>query len=755
MINIFLQKKILAGFVINALVIVLFWQVAQRRIDNHERLRKSEMRRNEISERLGRVRSDVNRFGTSIKNYAITGNEKFLQYLNSESVYSNVLYLKRAFSNDSVQLKRMADLELIIQERIESNFSILESIKNSDQLQAKRLIDQSLLQINSTLRLLALIEEEEENRVRKNNQTIQHSEQRLRLIYQVSFVVSLLLLITVFVIIHYHLRARKNSEFLLSTNKQLLQSIIDNTSSIIFVKHINGEYLLANKQFKKIFQPKDDQIVGRTDKEIFSQNFAERLRATDADVVKAEKELVFEEIIPHSGENHIYSLTKFPLWDAAGKIYAIAGMAADISGQKNEGALLQQSIAQFESLFDAAPDAIVVINSESRIIKWNPMAELLFGYTSEEAIGRSLPELIIPVKQREHYADVIDNFTKSHTSGNNNLSSEMRAMHRNKNEFDIEISLSHTIHQEQPLVIAFISDITRRTQMEKENTQTRNFLDSIIENIPDMIFVKDAKELRFVRFNKAGETLLGAKREDLIGKNDHDLFPKEDADFFISKDREVLDEKKMMDIQEEKINTPSGERWLHTKKIPILDESGNAIYLLGISADITERKRLENERLEAEKQLRTSEIQLGLILENIGEGVVVTDTRQRVVLSNRMAEEILATDNNSRSTNWAKRYEIYYPDGETVFPAQDLPIEKALRGSDTEDTEIILHDPSSNVSKLVQVTGHPIRDEGNRVIAAVATIKDITKYKELEKALEESEIKYRRLIGFRRDQNET
>ena len=79
--------------------------------------------------------------------------------------------------------------------------------------------------------------------------------------------------------------------------------------------------------------------------------------------------------------------------------------------------------------------------------------------------------------------------------------------------------------------------ILQRTQ---ELRQSQSFLDSLIENLPNMVFVKDAKELRFVRFNRAGEDLLGFSRSELIGKNDYDFFPKEQADFFTRKDRDVL-----------------------------------------------------------------------------------------------------------------------------------------------------------------------------------------------------------------------
>jgi two-component system cell cycle sensor histidine kinase/response regulator CckA len=118
------------------------------------------------------------------------------------------------------------------------------------------------------------------------------------------------------------------------------------------------------------------------------------------------------------------------------------------------------------------------------------------------------------------------------------------------------------------------------------------FLGSIVENIPDMIFVKDAAELRFIRFNRAGEQLLGYERASLLGKNDFDFFPTAQAEFFTDKDREVLRNGTLVDIPEEPVDTAHlGRRYLHTKKIPILDEGGEPLYLLGISEDITERKQ--------------------------------------------------------------------------------------------------------------------------------------------------------------------
>jgi PAS domain S-box-containing protein len=129
------------------------------------------------------------------------------------------------------------------------------------------------------------------------------------------------------------------------------------------------------------------------------------------------------------------------------------------------------------------------------------------------------------------------------------------------------------------------------------------FLDSVIENIPNMIFVKDAKALRFVRFNVAGEELLGFSRHELIGKSDLDFFPPDQAEQFTSADRETLRNRRLVDIPEETIQTKDkGVRTLHTKKIPLLDATGEPAFLLGISEDITEAKKVQEALAQAQEE---------------------------------------------------------------------------------------------------------------------------------------------------------
>ncbi|MEO7093390.1 MAG: ATP-binding protein [Polyangiales bacterium] len=172
--------------------------------------------------------------------------------------------------------------------------------------------------------------------------------------------------------------------------------------------------------------------------------------------------------------------------------------------------------------------------------------------------------------------------------------------------FDCELLQDLANHAGLAIANARLTDQLRESEAirlaKEEALRANRFLDAVIEHIPDMVFVKDATRLAFTRFNKAGEELLGVPRADLLGKNDFDLFPASEAEFFQAKDRETLNNKVLVEIAEEPIRTAHGPRWLHTKKVPILDADGTPLYLLGISQDITDRKRADTELRRAKEQ---------------------------------------------------------------------------------------------------------------------------------------------------------
>ena len=153
-----------------------------------------------------------------------------------------------------------------------------------------------------------------------------------------------------------------------------------------------------------------------------------------------------------------------------------------------------------------------------------------------------------------------------------------------------------------------IFDVTEQKRAEEEQARTQALLDTIVDSLPVALFLKDAHNLRFVRVNRAFEELVGLSKDEVLGRGDHAFFPAEQADFFVAKDRQTLAERTPMVIAEETIRSADGRtKSLRTVKVPILDEQGEPLYLLGITEDVTVHREAERERdrlLEAEQAAR-------------------------------------------------------------------------------------------------------------------------------------------------------
>jgi len=243
-------------------------------------------------------------------------------------------------------------------------------------------------------------------------------------------------------------------------------------------------------------------------------------------------------------------------------------------------------------LFEAVPDAMFVTDRAGLVRHANERALALFGYTREELVGAPVGSLLPERYRALRLGERADFFTAPRP-----IRVELAAVDKNGREFAAEIHVSVVQADDGPLLAAAIRDVTAERRAAEELRASNAFLEAVVENIPNMIFVKDAERLAFLRFNRAGEELLGLSREALLGKNDYDFFPPDEAAFFQEKDRQTLEGGLLVDIPEEPIQTKQGTRLLHTKKVPIRGDRGEPLYLLGISEDITERRRAERELL--------------------------------------------------------------------------------------------------------------------------------------------------------------
>ena len=274
-------------------------------------------------------------------------------------------------------------------------------------------------------------------------------------------------------------------------------------------------------------------------------------------------------------------------------------------------------------------------------------------------------------------------------------------------------------------IAALHDEIAERRRVEEALRENEEFLHNIVENIPNMIFVKDAEQLRFVRLNKAGETLLGYSEQELLGKSVHDFFPKYEADFFTQHDREVLEQRILRDIPEETVQTRNhGERILHTKKIPILDKTGKPTHLLGISEDITDRKH-------AEEALRKSEERFRSLVETTSDWVWETNPsgvytyvspKVRELLGYKPEEVIGRTPFDLMSPEEAQRIGALFQD----IVTNQRPIERL------ENT--VYHKDGRPV--VLETNAEPFFDVDGRLLGYRGIDRDITERKRIEEALE-------------------
>ena len=561
------------------------------------------------------------------------------------------------------------------------------------------------------------------------------------------FVVSMALLIIVYFIIQSQIRSINKSQHELLENKKLLQSIIDNTSNPIFIKGINGQYLLINKQHETLFHHSIQEILGKTDYDLLPKEVADVYRNSDLEAVKALKEIKIEETIQQEDGPHTYIAVKFPLYDAEGRIYAIGGISTDITERKKQ----EESAIAADKFFKMSLDMMII--ASDKFIKINPSVTKTLGYSEQELFGKPFLDFVYP----EDVEKTLKEVAKLNT-GALTINFENRYMCKDG-------SLKWILWSTSPdtatgLLYAVARDITQmKNDTEKLSLYTKKVeederqIQAIFEGAPDPVFLIDS-ENKIVRWNLKAEVVFGWTKNEVLGKFLYDFIipPKnkeaqiiELEQYLLAGDEPIRNQKP---IKIEALNK-------HGKVFPISLsvnplKLNDKLFFIGFVRDITEITQLENEQQAINNELYENEEKLRLIVDNIGEGVIVANADKKIVLANDMANEFFGIKEDDKiAPNFTNHFEVYFPDQKTVFPLQNLPMERAFKGEVTNDIDVVLWNPEKQEKKRVLLSGRPLIDQNDKVVAAVVTIKDISKYKQLEEELKETESKYRLLIGFK------
>ena len=265
-------------------------------------------------------------------------------------------------------------------------------------------------------------------------------------------------------------------------------------------------------------------------------------------------------------------------------------------------------------------------------------------------------------------------------------------------------------------------DVTERWRAERALESTRNFLDTVIENVPAAILVKDARDLSYVLINREGERFFGIPRAQAIGKKANELFASDIAEKFTAHDRQSLESRSKLFLDQHPVTTPDNvRRILTTTRVPIMDEANEPKYLLTVVQDVTERWR-------AERALESTRNFLDTVIENVPAAIVVKDARDfRYVLMNREGERLYGI---AREQAIGKTAQDIFPESAGAMIARHDQ-ELLEHGGKQLFDEHPMRVPGA-AARIVLTTRLPIMDEDNKPKYLLTVIQDVTERKRAE-----------------------
>ncbi len=405
---------------------------------------------------------------------------------------------------------------------------------------------------------------------------------------------------------------RKQAEERLDQERRLLRSLMDNLPEAIYVKDTEGRYLIDNVAHRRLLGVQtEEEVRGKTILDFFPADPARRYHADDLAILQTgsvvlERE---EEFVRRDGTRRFHSSTKVPLRDADGKITGIVCIGRDVTERRRAREELRQSEERLRRAVLDAPFPIMIHADDGAVHLLSNTWTELTGYAP--ASIRTVNDWVrcaFPERSEEALAGIARLFDKMERVQEAECVVVTHAGQRRL--WEICSAPLGRLSDGRRLVISMAIDVTDQKQAAEALARERNLLRTLMDNLPDHIFVK-APDSKFVTANLATlRSLRASSLEEVVGKTDFDFLPRERAEqYYADEQRVVLSGQPLLNREELLIDAAGQARWLLTTKVPLVATDGElgpasgarALGLVGISHDITERKCMELEMQRAKE----------------------------------------------------------------------------------------------------------------------------------------------------------
>jgi PAS domain S-box-containing protein len=373
---------------------------------------------------------------------------------------------------------------------------------------------------------------------------------------------------------------------------------------------------------------------------------------------------------------------------------------------------------QIDTIFDAAPDAVVVIDEEGRIIQWNPRAELMFGWTFHEVTGKLLSETIIPERYREAHRKGMARYLDTGKATILNKTVEIQASTKDNRELDVALSISPTIVKGKHIFIGFIRDVSEHKKAQERIRESKEIFSTLFYKSPVMNSITDTSTGEYIDVNDSYAFFCGLQREQMIGKTAMQLglFNPDDRARIISE----VEKHTSLRNKELLVNVHDEAKWIsmNIDKIMLFDR----YCYLAAMLDITDRKKGEDK--------------FRRLLESAPDAIVIVNERGVIQLVNAQTLNLF---NYSREELTGQHVELLMP-----FRYGDM--HKSHRGNYFKSPRArqmgsgfdLLGRKKNGEEFPVEISLSPLETEEGLLVSAA--IRDISEKKRLEHEIKEANV---------------